>query len=111
MNNNVIPTVYQAAWIESAAKNKYGHLKGQLKQMKNQLAATLEESKRREEGFQRERRMASREGYFHGVSSMFPYTLETSYKNDESKGIIVAASSQEMEWHIIPTFPNNLVFG
>ena len=94
MNNNVIPTVYQAAWIESATK-KYKGLRGQLRQMKDQIEAMSQEAKRREEGFARERRSSAREGFLHGVSSVYPYTFETIYGGDEGKGSITVSKNQE----------------
>ena len=95
MNNNVIPTVYQAVWIEGQSRgNKYGHLEGKLREMKDELMMKdqriaeeqalfknhLEVEKEKAE---RLRKQSAREGYMHGIKTAFPYTVETSYlKND-----------------------------
>ena len=94
MNNNVIPTVYQAAWIESATK-KYKGLRGQLKQMKQQIESMNQEARRREKEFARERSASAREGFLHGVGSVYPYTFETIYGGDEGKGSITVSKNQD----------------
>ena len=68
-------------------------MKQQMKQERNLMN---EEAKRHEKGFAKERRMAAREGYLHGISTVYPYTIESAYKDDEYRGRIFAAKNQDV---------------
>ena len=113
MNNNVIPTVYQAVWIEGAAK-KYNHLQGELRQMKDQINLMNDEASRREEvvrlqleamrneardrerGFGREVGAAGRKGYLLGLQQAYPYTIERTFDNDPFRGELILALNQDV---------------
>lgn len=88
--NNIVPTVYEAYRMQSYVKP----LKGELRQMKISFEDAKNKLKHSELNAARERRLAAREGYLLGIKTVFPYTVESTYAEDEKKGKIIAARSQ-----------------
>ena len=108
---NVIPNVYQAAYMEGLTKRRVKEKVGLFKvRYKNKMINQNNKTHTLDDV-----RKAGKQGLFLGMNAFTMYTVETIEDNDKSKGMIYGVRSQRMAAEVLENalgyklFPENTV--